>query len=328
MKNLIIVCLLLSYPFKAFAQKDKVGINTASPSATLDVVSKENTNNTKAVKISNSSAAELLKVTNAGNTGINISTATPDGKLVVDAANALNIRHQNLPVLNSIDYTPPFNPLSVLSDGAMVGNTFSVKYLYYQSPANYPSTYDGSTSSGGFSLSDSNTYINIPVRNDGGLKGNSLGVTFGTDASATVNGNAVSNVSYMVIPTPGVYQVEFYGTVRCNRYMNTQNYSLSGQMQVNNIFATAVGNVYTVSNLSRGLLNAFRASNGTLSNTSYSYANPQVYTLVLQTTEINQKIGLFLQYVSGEPNQFTHGECLFNKPVGANMSYYLIVTKM
>lgn len=56
------------------AQQGNVGINTTNPSATLDIVSKNNTSATKALKVNNSSAVEMLTVVNNGNVGINAPT--------------------------------------------------------------------------------------------------------------------------------------------------------------------------------------------------------------------------------------------------------------
>ncbi|GAB0155290.1 hypothetical protein CHRYSEOSP005_05510 [Chryseobacterium sp. Alg-005] len=311
------------------AQQNQIGINTATPSAMLDIVSKDNTNITKALEVNNSSATELVKVTNAGNVGINIGASVPAALLHVNSAGSLNIRHENLPALSSPAYTPPFNKLGIDGSFNGVGVPGTVKYLYYQQASNYPSTYTGSpTFTGGFSLYDSNQYTNIPIGNDVGLKGNTAGFTFGTDATATVNGQVVSNVKYVIIPEPGVYSFEFWGSLRCNRYNSTQNYTLTGQMQVNTVFATASGTTYTTNTIARGILNSTRDNSGNTTNTSYAFANPQVLTQVLQTTVPNQKIALFLQYISGEPNQFTHDECYLNVPAGSNTSYYLIVTKM
>lgn len=310
------------------AQQDKVGINTATPSAMLDIVSKENTNATKALEINNSDGTELTKVTNAGNVGINIGTAIPSALLHINSANALNIRHENLVELSSPTYTRPFRKVAVDASGNGVSLDSSVKYLFYQNTTNYPSTYNTTTASGGFSLYNPNLYINIPISNDTGLKGNTVGFTFGTDATATVNGQATSNVQYVIIPEPGVYSFEAWASVRCNRYNNTQIYTLSGQMQLNMIFATASGTTYTTNTIARGVLNGNRNNTGDTSNVSYAFANPQVLTQVLQTTVPNQKVAVFLQYVSGEDNQFDNNECYINVPAGSNTSYYFIVTKM
>lgn len=153
-------------------------------------------------------------------------------------------------------------------------------------------------------------------------------MTFGTDATTTVNGQSVNNVNYMIIPEPGVYLFEFYGTARCNRYNNTQNYTLNGQIQVNTIFASDTGTGYLTDTIFRGQLQAMRNDDGTTYNGSYSFANPQTLTVAYETTQTNQKVALFFQYVSGEANQFDNNECYFNIPAGANFSYYFIVTKL
>jgi len=329
MKKLISILLLLFFIVTS-AQNDKVGINTTTPSAMLDIVSKGNTDTTKALEINNSSAKELLNVTDQGNVGINIGSSAPSTLLHINSEGIKNIRHENLPALVAPSFTPPFNPLGVTPEGNGVGIATTVKYLYYQNGNSYPSTYNLTNNSGGFSLYDTNEYINLPIVNDSGLKGNSIGMTFGADATATVNGQTVNNVNYIIIPEPGVYLFEFYGTARCNRYNNTQNYTLNGQIQVNTLFtsATGTGTSYTTDTIFRGQLQAMRLDDGSTYNGSYGLANPQTLTVAFQTTEVNQKVALFFQYVSGETNQFTHDECLFNVPAGANFSYYFIVTKM
>lgn len=65
-KKLSIV-VFLSSKIMFFAQ---VGINTSTPSASLDIVSKGNTNITKALEINNSAAKEMVTVLNNGNVGI------------------------------------------------------------------------------------------------------------------------------------------------------------------------------------------------------------------------------------------------------------------
>lgn len=325
MKNTFIIWFIASF---LIIDAQNVGINTVSPSASLDIVSKGSTNATNALNINNSSSANLLKTTDQGNIGINLGSTIPTSILQVNSAATTNIRHENLPVLSSPAFTPPFNSLGITTNGNGVGIAGLVKYMYYQNGSTYPYTYDLTNNTGGFSLYNTNEYANLAIQNDSGLKGNTIGFTFGIDASATINGQSVSNVNYAVIPEPGVYLFEFYGTSRCNRYNNTQTYSLTGQMQVNTIFATATGNTYNTNTIFRGIMYAMRSDTGVPAQNSYSIANPQTLTVALQTTQINQKVALFFQYAGGEPNQFTHNECYFNIPAGANFSYYLIVTKM
>lgn len=60
----------------AYAQ---VGVNTPTPSAMMDIVSKGNAATTKALEINNSSNTEMVTVLNNGNVGINV--ANPNAKL-------------------------------------------------------------------------------------------------------------------------------------------------------------------------------------------------------------------------------------------------------
>lgn len=311
----------------AFSQNDNVGINTGTPSAMLDIVSKGNTDASKTLEINNSSNTELVKVTDAGKLGINIGTNTPVGVLHINSNGVKNIRHQNLPVLNETDYTPPFNNLGVTSDGNATGQLTTVKYLYYQNGSQLPSTYNFTNNTGGFSLSNSNDYFNIPIRNDAGLRGNTIGVSFGTDSNATINGKTVNNVQYITIPDPGVYLFEFYGTARCNRFNDTQTYTFNGQIDVNTIFASASGNAYTTDTIFRGRLDGMRRDNGSTTNVSYSLGNPQTLTVAYQTTQPNQKVALFFNYAGGD-NGFNNDECYFNIPGGSNFSYYFIISKL
>lgn len=67
--------------------KAQVGIGTSSPTATLDVVSVDNTAATKALEINNSSAAEMVTVTNNGQVGINAPVPETDALLELKSTN-------------------------------------------------------------------------------------------------------------------------------------------------------------------------------------------------------------------------------------------------
>ncbi|SFN40751.1 hypothetical protein SAMN05421594_2638 [Chryseobacterium oleae] len=77
-KLFVVECIMLSYA--VFGQ---VGINTATPSAALDVVSKGSNILSKAVEINNASGSEMMTVLDNGNVGIN--TALPLSKLQVNS---------------------------------------------------------------------------------------------------------------------------------------------------------------------------------------------------------------------------------------------------
>lgn len=66
------IVLISGIAFSSFSFS-QVGINTASPTAALDIVSKGNTSSTKALKISNSSGIEMATILDSNNMGIGIT---------------------------------------------------------------------------------------------------------------------------------------------------------------------------------------------------------------------------------------------------------------
>jgi len=73
----------------------QVGINTANPSAGLDVVSTGSTSATKALEVNNSANAELMTILDNGNVGINVPA--PTAKLHTNGS----VIHEALPVDNN-----------------------------------------------------------------------------------------------------------------------------------------------------------------------------------------------------------------------------------
>jgi len=90
MTKKIFLGISLIYSLFLFAQNGNVGINTPSPSATLDIVSKDNTYATKALEINNSSTTEMVTVLNNGNVGIN--NTNPSVKLHVSNTTSPAVR--------------------------------------------------------------------------------------------------------------------------------------------------------------------------------------------------------------------------------------------
>ncbi|MBB4807219.1 hypothetical protein HNP38_002523 [Chryseobacterium defluvii] len=76
--NLVLISLFTGNVL--FAQ---VGINTSTPSASLDIVSKGDTGSTKALEINNSAATEMMTILDNGNVGVGIQN--PSAKLHINA---------------------------------------------------------------------------------------------------------------------------------------------------------------------------------------------------------------------------------------------------
>lgn len=292
--------------FRMWGQIGMAGINTSTPSAILDIVSKGNTSTTKAFNILNSDNIKLLEVLDDGNVGINLGTSSPGNILHVKT----DIRHENLPVLSL-----PYSPMTLDNSGISKLKAVT-KYFYYKRLANF----------GNFTLSSSATYTNIPFFNGADVLGNTAGFGFGTDVAATVNGQAAGNVSYILIPEPGVYLFEMYQTAFCSGSPTaTTN---TGQISLNTVFATAgTGNTsYTTSTIFRDYMVARRFASGSTHANSYAYANPQKLVVAYESTSLNEKVALFINYVGGD--SYSTQSCFMNKPNNSDNFGYLIVTKL
>lgn len=80
MKKSMILLGMLSIGY-AYAQEDRVGINTESPAATLNVKTKNDTKSPKSLELENQAGTKLMTVLNNGNVGV--GTDTPAEKLSV-----------------------------------------------------------------------------------------------------------------------------------------------------------------------------------------------------------------------------------------------------
>jgi len=88
MKKTIILPMILLSNVIVLGQ---TGINTSTPSAALDIVSKGNTNATKALEINNSSAKEMMTVLNNGNVGIGETAPTATLQVTNTTSTAVRI---------------------------------------------------------------------------------------------------------------------------------------------------------------------------------------------------------------------------------------------
>ncbi|SEG32978.1 hypothetical protein SAMN05421847_2053 [Halpernia humi] len=115
-KNLLLVSM-----FYYSLSSSQVGINTETPSASLDLVSKGNTSATKALEINNSSSKELFTLLDNGNLGIN--APVPTAILHTDGT----VRHENLPTNNNnINFLTTDNSGNVaLRQGSSLFPTFA-----------------------------------------------------------------------------------------------------------------------------------------------------------------------------------------------------------
>ncbi|MBB4807872.1 hypothetical protein HNP38_003188 [Chryseobacterium defluvii] len=285
----------------------QVGINTAVPSAAFDIVSKGNTSATKALEINNSDNQKLLEMLDNGNMGINLGASGPTDRFHVKT----DVKHQNLPVLS-----PPYSPLGADASGAAKVKLTDIKYFYYKRTTGF----------GNFSLSNTNTYTSIPFINGTDVRGNTVGFGFGSEPSGTVNGRAVSNLNYLIIPEPGVYLFEMYQTARCDSVPTSQ--SNTGQIELNTVFAAANAgsSVYTTNTIFRDYLVARRNASGSVSSSRYAYANPQKLVVAYQSTSMNEKVALLINYVGGD--SYAAQDCYMNKPNSSDNYGYLIVTKL
>ncbi len=302
MKNIVLIFIGLS--IQALGQ---VGINTTIPSAMLDVVSKGNTASTKALDAKNSDNIELLKILDNKNVGINLGTASPTAILHIKT----DVKHENLPLLTS-----PYDILTVANSGAGISKATATKYFYFKR----------STPFGNFTLSNTNTYTNIPFTDGSDVKGNTVGFDFGTDTSATVNSQSVGSVQYLVIPEPGVYLFEMYQTAFCTG--SPTSTSNTGQIAINTVFATAANGsfAYSTNTIFRDYAIARRNTAGSVHSNSYAYANPQKLVVAYQSSTVNEKVALFVNYVGGD--SYTTQTCTMNSPNGSDNYGYLIVTKL
>lgn len=96
--------------FHAQAYNNKVGINTNTPSATLDIVSKGSTSATKALEINSSANTEMITVLDNGQVGINQAAPATSALLELNSTNKSLLLTR---VTNATDVTVPVNGMMV-----------------------------------------------------------------------------------------------------------------------------------------------------------------------------------------------------------------------
>ncbi len=310
MNNKVFLSIFLVFTIYGYSQ---VGINETNPSATLDIKSKGNTGSTKALEINNSDDLEMVTVLDNGNVGINVPA--PTAKLHTNGT----VRYENLPQVSS-----SINPLAIDANGYVGTYTSSVLYSYL--------SIDTSQSTNNFSLSSTGIYYSFPFLSSGIIH-NSLGITLGTDAAATLtrtvgNTDNVTNILYITIPNPGVYKINlnYYTACTGNTSGSTGGANFLGIGT--GIYKAASGSTaYTEITTIRNNAHPLRNSNGTLNSPGqYNYPSPNNVFSILETTASNEKVALFVNW--GTSDQFNTNVCSLSAPSGLDRKVTLIVSKL
>ncbi|MBB4807873.1 hypothetical protein HNP38_003189 [Chryseobacterium defluvii] len=305
MKKNTIVLFTVLLPFFAFTQ---VGINQSSPSAALDIVSKGNTSSTKALEINNSLGTEIFTILDNGNVGINVPN--PTAKFHTNGS----VRYENLPVVSG-----NITPMAIKDDGT-VGTYVPepTKYLYMELAS--------TTATSSFPLSDTNNYTNIPLTLAESVT-NTIGATFGTDASATLDASTLSytNVRHISFPNPGVYKINLNYYTSCSGSPADTTGTILGVGTV--LFKAAAGStnyirqaVVRYNGLPR------RNDSGTLATNPYNFALPHTVFLIFETTTANEKVALFVNFGFGDT--FPSNVCSFATPPGLSNKVTMNISKL
>ncbi|TZF93774.1 hypothetical protein FW781_18995 [Chryseobacterium panacisoli] len=238
----------------------QIGINTDTPSATLDVVSKGNTYATKALEVNNSSALEMFTVVDNGNVGIGI--ANPSAQLhttgtvrmeglgtnlnntkVMTADTAGNITTRSTSTLlpqvilgvNGQDAILTAQTISSINNvttytNALLVKTFTISQSSIVSFSYSLGALSLSTASGSSVFNDGSTkqvgarliWKTLPSGSSFSLNGVICmsAIPFSNTADTYVSGTFYPSNSCSIILTPGNYSVELQGLV--NAFDNTQ----------------------------------------------------------------------------------------------------------
>lgn len=252
--------IFLLLPCIYFAQTTgNIGINTTSPTATLDILSSGNTNATKAFRISNSTPLEILTIQNDGNVGINSSLAASNtaqlnvnsGALTKSVLKLNNLSDTKARTVSLINYNQ-FSPLAIDNNGNVLkqfdvrtGNansaTFDGSYTAIPTSTNLINLFGGSIVrfqilTPDFSLGNGDVlYADITwTRNGGFIVG-----TFGNEnLTATANPmiiNGIGTNSLVFNFTNGIdlaFNANLNGTTGAGSNIGTLNYNIVGSGSV------------------------------------------------------------------------------------------------
>jgi hypothetical protein len=225
-KQTLFVALTLSTFFYA-----QVGINTNTPSAELDVISKGNTSSTKALKITNSSNNEMMTVLNNGNVGI--GNTAPTTKLDINNGT-------NAGAIKIVDGTQGAGRV-LTSDANGVGSwsPTPVTALYFLSSSPYTGSTDftGTTNPVTGATTSTARYL-------------STGTITNLGPTTTFTSGSVG-LSYR-IPVNGLYRLTLYvdsiptgGTIAIDAYRNGARIYNNGDMG-NNLSPLTMINIWNL----------------------------------------------------------------------------------
>ncbi|RNA61076.1 hypothetical protein D1631_03570 [Chryseobacterium nematophagum] len=134
----------------------------------MDIVSKGNTNSTKALEINNFSNSEIMTILDNGNMGIGINAPTTKVHIVGDGTNS------PLSIENTPAVVGPYSALAI-NENTVQGGTFTTPVFYFRSTYNNYAKAD---------------YCYFELTNLGTIELNT------TDGS--------SNTDYIIIPQAGI----------------------------------------------------------------------------------------------------------------------------
>lgn len=175
----------------------QVGINTSTPSASLDIVSKGNTSATKALEINNSSGTEMVTVLDNGNVGI--GSPAPDANLEV-------VGSVDFPTVATTPVTGTYNALGINDATGALGTVTMGAQPIYVAGTSIPTQFMNTT----LVVSRDMDFGSSPLINTAGfVRGQDSGVTLS-------DGTTNATVTYYQAPQPGTYRIDINGSFRCS----------------------------------------------------------------------------------------------------------------
>lgn len=158
----MILAAMLSVGYAAAQYDEKVGINTETPSATLNVKTKNNTTSPKNLELENAGGTKLMTVLNGGNVGIN--TDAPAEKLHISNGKLLSEGNNSGVIIRRNGAVGPFvqfeNPDKTIPAGVVAGTEPVSKWRIF----NMGSSYGNSLRFWAYGTNESGAEVNLKSR--------------------------------------------------------------------------------------------------------------------------------------------------------------------